>query len=608
VRLFADRSGARVDLATTAATALALGLAWVQAGAMLLGFVDLLLAPAIAAWIGLGAFASAWAWRRGISSPEAEPALRGPLLAGTAVLVVYLLLASVPPWYRDSMVYHLALPRAFAMHGGYVRPDDNIFASFPLGYESFLAALHAFGPGPDRFPPFNPRLPGAWIAAAAALATMGLARQAGANARYAGWSGVLLLLVPTLLEFGPSAYVEPYLILLGTLALGGVLRLSRGEPKFLLPAALFAGLAASVKYPGLAVVAILAVLLLAQGVGRGPEVAREAMRRTATFLAIAVAVGSPFYVRNIVERGNPLFPLAYGLFGGTGWDEWRSLAYDVTLSHYGAGRDSVDWLLLPLRTFTWRDMVRGFEGSIGPVVGLGVLGYFFRRKEGPRLGPGLLFAFVLAWFGFWAATVQQSRFFLVAVPPALALGTIALGRLGETRPRAAGLALTAALVLSVGWATEPLRFLWNRQQTSAWLEGTMSREELLSRLLPESYAFEADLEKHVPPDGRVWLVWTRGYTYYLRRPYRLDSVFEAYRFEELLDRQGADSSLLDSLAADGISHVLVHGRFFLVDDNADLGPGRTTRLRARFDRLRADGRLVPAATWGDITLYLVNAT
>ncbi|MGA1791130.1 MAG: hypothetical protein ACMUIM_06570, partial [bacterium] len=76
-----------------------------------------------------------------------------------------------------------------------MRPDNNIFASFPLGWESILSVLHTFGRAPDFFPPFNPRLITVWTAGATALASAALARMLGARKSIADWAGVLLLLV-----------------------------------------------------------------------------------------------------------------------------------------------------------------------------------------------------------------------------------------------------------------------------------------------------------------------------------------------------------------------------------------------------------------------------
>jgi hypothetical protein len=207
----------------------------------------------------------------------------------------------------------------------------------------------------------------------------------------------------------------------------------------------------------------------------------------------------------------------------------------------------------------------------------------------------------------WALTVQQARFYLLAVPALLALlgaGSSYALRSRE-RLRLAWLVASVAVGLQLIWSWTPVSQLWERQSTSQWLAGRLERDELLERMLPETYRATQELEQIVPEAGRVWLVWMRGYTYYLRRPYRIDCVFEAWRLEALLDRSENATLFGDALRSDGITHLLVNHRFFLQNGNADLRPGRTALLQSRFASFRDAGEIAPRASWGAITLYAV---
>ncbi|MGC4122307.1 MAG: phospholipid carrier-dependent glycosyltransferase [Myxococcales bacterium] len=588
-----------LDGRTAVAASFAVALLFCQAGAMLLGFLGLLRAWAVIAWTATGfVLASGIAWRTRKAPALPAPPLRFDLAAGATMLlfVPYLLAATVPPWYRDELVYHLALPRLFAMAGGFVVTDDNMYASMPLGWESLLAALHALGAAPDRFPPFNPRAFGAWTTFAASLSCVGLARATGVGERLARWTPVLFLLTPTVFEFGSSAYVEPYLLLLTTLALTAVLRSEEGDA-FLPLAGAFAGAACSVKYPALALALFCAIVLL---MARARVSGRfSGYRALGLFCLAAAPFALPFLVRNLVERGNPVFPFFFDAFGGRGWDEWRSWGYSTFLSRFGAGHTLADWLALPWRTFTWRDLSSGFEGSLGPVPGLGALasGFWALRARGPARVTAV---FALVWAVFWALSTQQLRFFLVAVPALLALLLLTLEKL-RRQPLFLALVIAGAAV----WTLPPAAQVWNRQRTTEWLAGRIDRKALLDEQV-FMHRIEPDLEALVPPEGRIWLVWMSNHTYYLRRDSKQDSVFEAYRLEALLDEAGDDATLLRSLRSERISHLLVDGGLFLNGDNADLWPGRTAKLRTRFDALVASGALSPLRRWGRATLYEVS--
>jgi 4-amino-4-deoxy-L-arabinose transferase-like glycosyltransferase len=600
------RARLELDAETHAAAAFALALAWMQAGGMLLLTIGALDATSAGAWLVAGV-AVALVAGRGAPLPK----LQGWHALLLVPLAVYLLLATVPPWDRDELVYHLALPREMARAGRWVRPDDNIFASVPLGWESAVSLLYALGDHGE--PLFDPRLLGAWTAGACALATVGLARSLGARAAWT--AGAALLLVPTLVEFGSSAYVEPYLLLLVTLAVGAVARVVAGEPRWTVPAAVLAGLATSVKYSGLAVVAILAGLLLLELVGAAPSARSPVVRRALRFVGVAAVVGCPFYIRNLVQRHNPFFPMAFGIFGGVGWDATRAEAYWETLRQYGAADDALGVVTLPLRVFVARDMERGFQGSVGPLAALGFVacalllakGRAHAKPDGAARARAIasLGAFAAAFFLFWMLTVRQARFLLPAIPPLLALvaaGIDRVGRLGA-RANAGGAALIAAGAL---WAAEPSAYVWSRQLTTEWITGRFDRDALLARLLPESFPALRALSSLVPFNGRVWLVWTRGYTYYLDRAYRLDPVFEGWRFEALLDRSPDPAAFLAALRADGITHVLVNERFFLRSTSADTEPGRTGRLRGRFAGVVASRVLVEERRWGRTVLFRVT--
>ncbi|MCS6901151.1 MAG: glycosyltransferase family 39 protein [Myxococcales bacterium] len=563
-------------------------LASVQFLGMVLGFLGLLRASLILPILVLGIVAALVAGGGNLrSSFKGVTALLPTLL----LLLPLLLLATFPPWDRDEMVYHLALPRSFALAGKYTRPDDNIFASLPLGWESIQAVLHAVGPVPGE-PPFNPRLLGAWTAWGGALATEALAREAGAQ-RLPWLAGVLLLLTPTFVEFGSSAYVEPYLLLCTALALLAMLRAAKGSEGWLLLAAALAGLTTSIKYTGLAVAAILAIEVATTS---PPE---ERLRRLLRFVALCALVGSPFYVRNLLQRGNPFFPIAYGLFGGEGWDEVRATAYWETLRGYGAGEDLLDAWTAPLRLFFARNHLTGFEGSIGPIPLLLALGAVLWPAPEGRHTSRVLLTFPAIFALFWAATVVQARFFLVALPSLLAIGVAWLEARG---PRLVPLPLLGSLL----WGAPLALFLWRRQPTTEWLCGRLSRDQALARVLPQSYVPSRELSSLVPPGERVWLLWMRGYTYYVQVPYKMDCVYEEWRFADLLDRSKDGAHFAQKLRAEKVSFLLVNEHFFLRGGSSDTRPGRTAELRMRFERMLREGMLKEIRRWDRVVLYRLS--
>src|SRR5207245_8181464 len=68
-------------------------------------------------------------------------------------------------------------------------------------------------------------------------------------------------------------------------------------------------------------------------------------------LALGALLAAPWYVRNWVRTGNPVFPVFLSLFGGQapGWDLERSRLYESMFGFYGNALTPLDYLLSPVR-------------------------------------------------------------------------------------------------------------------------------------------------------------------------------------------------------------------------------------------------------------------
>ena len=161
--------------------------------------------------------------------------------------------------------------------------------------------------------------------------------------------------------------------------------------------------------------------------------------------------------------------------------------------------------------------------------------------------------------------------------------------------------LGIALILAMmGWSFGPNKSIWSRQSTTNVLVGQISPSEFLTQKLPENYPIYQWL--NAQEYQKVWLVWMRGYHYYLNKTPRIDNVFGAWRFETLLDKQIASQAARAQLQKDNIDAVVINHRFFL-QGNAELEDGRTLRLQNRFQTLLKDGVLVPEFQHGPVTVY-----
>ena len=550
--------------------------AWLQLGAQIFLSLGIATPITMGAWILFSLL-----WIRPCSVPKI------PAMGLYLCLIPYFMMALVPPWYRDSLTYHLTLPKLFAQNQGYTAGDEIIFGYFPLGWHSILSYLYVFSPE-EGTPLFNPRLVSVWLSGAVAITTSGLCRMLGGTQWWSIVAGICFVLIPTQVEFGTSAYVQTWLTLICLCAAGFAYR------KDFVWMGICAGLAASAKYSGLILCLLVGIIALRS-------------KKVKNTIVPMIIVGTWFYLRNLWIKGNPLFPLAYSIFGGDGWDESRANMYAQTLDNYGMGKSILDYLFLWPRVFLSQDMIFFFQGSLGSVVGIITIIAVFNWKRYPNvliIGCG--------WAILWMFQVQQIRFLMPCIPIFIAVG---LGILGKNWSKISGLALIVSMAVwllvpfqhlatSLHPTAKPLLdspgyFLWDRQHTSEHVKKPFSQEEMMTVMhrdlgaVLNAISDKKDVQK-------VWLVWCRGFTYSIPHPFRVDSVFGGWRWEQELSKSKTTTEWRKYLKEEGISHILIHTHLF--------GMSMEDQIKAQesFRKLINEKILIVDREIEDMMLYVVD--
>jgi hypothetical protein len=446
---------------------------------------------AFAGWLAiLAAWARREAWHtlvellaglKGLPSRwrQASQAQRIVVVAGLALLSLAVAQALAPPWDYDGLMYHLQGPRLFLASGRIGLLPENWQANGPFAAEMLFSLGLAFGS--DTFA----KLVHVSFAVLLMLAAYALGRRALGGR--GGWLVVALLLGIPLFSFWASlAYVDMAWALFNTLTILCLVRWDdEGRPSDLLLAGLFAGLSAGTKYLGLGAPLVGGVWLLARLRGR-PW--RSVIRSALLFGAPAVAVALPWYLKNWLASGNPVFPFA---FGGPGWDELRLGFLMDYLRSFGAGRTLLDLVLLPWNLFVHPARFGTFMRVLeipNVLLVLALLYPFARRTP----AADAVAAMGAGGFLLWVAGSQQTRF-LLPIFPALAVAAAAvLLRVAEWSARrswlrAAGVVLLAVPVgISVFWSA----YLVNYADPLPVALGLESKASFLRRRVPNYRALE----------------------------------------------------------------------------------------------------------------------
>ena len=375
----------RVLIAAPAAAALVVG--WTL-GLGLLGLsgsVAALAAGPIAAWA-----ASRWLPRRSAwsitaalrdrwnqaSRPQRVAALG---LAGAAAGCM-LELARQPGFQGDALTYHLADVVGW-LHSGHAGSTQTFSYDFPVGsYPVTNEVLLTWMIGISRsFAPLA-----AWSTAVAALALLALWRLLSLLRVPPTAAVAALVAIATVPIFafginlsGPNSDLPAvaWLACTAALAAGTVAR-----PALLGPALLAAGLGIGTKTT---VAPLMAVALLA-GAWRARSALRSARWWLAAGAAGALLVGAPWYVRDAIIHGWPLWPFSSGPTGDP-------LPHAMSLFH-------VTFLSHPVATVSalhvyYRDWL---AGGLGLIIGAIAVPLVARSRDA-WLAAGVALAALLAW-------------------------------------------------------------------------------------------------------------------------------------------------------------------------------------------------------------------
>lgn len=428
------------------------------------------------------------------------------------------LLALAPPLSLDALVYHLAIPRQFALQGQAFEMPWNLHSYFPQHAEGLFGLtleLEATG------------VLAQLLHLSAAFWTLAVVFRVGRRefGRLAGGLAVVLLFsIPVYCLISGWAWNDWFVLLYAACGIDHVLRLRDSpQPGSYLLAAVFLGAAAAVKYNALPLLALLAVGLA------------KPYRRHLPAAALAVVLLlAPWYGKNLLAKGNPVFPFFSSAHGSGTLTDYRGEAG-------AAGR----WLGYLGR----RDMVDESLGLLWVAslpFGLGVL--FARRR---RLWPlGVVVASYAAAAVLFHPTVRAFGPLLLAGAWLNGQG-IALLAQGRWRRRIA--VVVGALLL---W-TNLLQVLWvlRRYEPVGVALGFESREDYLRTGL-SCYPAYRWLDENAGPSAVV-LVVGESRIFHLDRPAIAGSYLDQPPLSGFLPRADLQTGAA-ALERAGVSHILIN--------------------------------------------------
>jgi hypothetical protein len=505
-------------------------------------------------------------------------------LAGFFILAGALfVLCLTPPVSRDALVHHLALPKLYLKHGGMVELPHLFFSYFPGNLQLLYMIPLYFGN--DIFPKL---IHWAFGVGTALLILFYLRRKTGPHLAVLG--ATFFLSIPAIVRLAISAYVDLGLVFFSTASLLWFLRWTEtgGIDRYLLGSAIFAGLALGTKYNALILLFVMACFVAWASARRCVGQAHASAKAAGfgiLFVAVSLAVFCPWMIRNYVWTQNPFYPLFQSVFSSSQEDsspkeevsaeisvKMSSLAYRRTI-HQESWTEIV---LLPVRLFFQGEdnNARLFDGRLNP--GLLILPFFafwpvFSWKHHQNHARWMA-VFSLLIFGYTIlSTVLRVRYLAPIVPPLVILAMMGLRNLWDRTQAAESVGARKAgrgilcfgVALMLAWNAGYIIDQFGRVRPLSYLSGEVGRDEYIQARRP-IYAAMQFINRNLPEDSRILLVFTGRQGYYLDRDFRLDyrGGGKSFLLEALLSASSSELAARQIAATEGITHILVQLSIF----------------------------------------------
>jgi len=470
-------------------------------------------------------------------------------------------LALLPPYYKDTLIYHLYIPKLMIPKGAFVTVEGLSNSNFPLAME----LIYGIGLMVDR--PEVCRIVHYGFFWLLIFTTYKLGN------RFFKWGGLVAALVtaltPSMQIVASWGYIDIALAFITLTAVAAICDEELNNKKNgLVFIGLVIGFSLWMKYLSLYFAGYSMILLYIATYKNSPNQGKAFYKVGLTGL-VAGLYALPWYGKNIIETGNPVYPYFTNIFGGKHqWNEFFDKAYFHLLSDYGYGQGILKFLLAPYYMVRYGKFENldgpylGYDGVIGwvylPLFALLVLGLFKMKKHVVFVkvfSIAILFGFVL-----WLTNSQQTRFLLptIALVPLLAMA--AISNLAAKVNYRSGI-LSFITVLSLLGAM-PIAAYVSDINPWDYISGKESRHQFLMRIDP-LHPIYTYINRNLPDDSKLFLILVGNKRFYLEPEAYSDSIFEFFTIQKVIQEKGNAHGVAAWLKEKGFTHILFDDYYIL---------------------------------------------
>jgi len=485
-------------------------------------------------------------------------------------LIIEVLLNLTPPTSRDALIHHLAIPKLWLLHGGMYEIPWADFSYYPMNIDLLYLVPLSFGN--DIIPKFIHLFFG--------IGT-GLLIYWYLGNRFGKPWGLLGFLIffstPLIVHLSTTAYVDLGMAFFTTASILAFIRWREEgyqSTKWLILSALCMGLAAGSKYNALIAWFFLNAMIVfyhSKDTGKG----LPALKSGVMFFVVTLLIVSPWYIKNYILTGNPLYPLFdhfFKLLPQVGSEEsglavhvehnWASNIFQRRTAMFG--ETIWETLLIPIRMFfQGKDASpRYFDGVLNPIF-IVMIPFAFLKNTVPR---HMIFFLLFSLFFFLMAyflTVVRVRYILPIIPILTILTVTGMKNIVDRIPvhpdalRQAGLlGMSTAIIIFLSMNVMYLKNYVHIIKPFQFIRGQETREAFLSRH-EGSYPAMRYINENLPQESRILLMFLGRRGYYLDRSYRHDPSFGMTKLSDMVKASEERITFLTYLRSLNCTHVLI---------------------------------------------------
>jgi 4-amino-4-deoxy-L-arabinose transferase-like glycosyltransferase len=504
----------------------------------------------------------------------------------SALVIILALRAMTPPHTPDEAIYHLSVTKLFVEKGRVFPVADNWAGNMPFLIQmTYAICLIAKAD-------IAAKLFSLCLAVVCSLALYGfgqrfLTRRAGVVAMFGFFATGMVV------EVAVTSRIDVALagmLFLATYAMMVYFQTARRG--WLYASAMLSGFSLGIKYSAGIYVSLLAIMFLAESFMRSQHSAIVIIKRGILYSAIVAAVASPWFIKNAVWFGNPVYPFVTGEAAELAPGQLRYFIADDRLrldAHFDRARREMP------------DIVKEREielaGAASKRIDRHPLRFweYFTRPDTYNMAeefhyPNYLFLFAplmvfaagnrwLVWLGifsaaFFLAAINTSWIARLLLPIYPGLTLISAHALTEIAARAdwgrrrrtyiprAKLIPALAVAFALGPAALLSIFESVNMNDLGFIKGDLSRHEYMNGFY---YYPPAYFINHSTPEGsRVMMIGAQT-CYDLQRDYIADVNWDSTEWRRLLVRNTTVEEVNEDMKRRGITHVWVaYGLFTFV--------------------------------------------